>query len=99
MRFLPTLSWWAKRSPDFPSRLHKTMYLPFDFRLEKTPGGTPATGHYLRTVTLEIRTDDLRQIAQSEDVTTMANRVRHEEHAVRTALGCGTRDVIPGGKK
>jgi hypothetical protein len=49
--FLPTFCWLAAQWAPFPSRLHETAYLSFNFRLAKNSRGVLATAHYLRTVT------------------------------------------------
>jgi hypothetical protein len=56
--------------------VQSALYFAQTAPLRKNSPGVRATGHYLRTVTPEIKPDDLNQIAQSAGLTMMANRVQ-----------------------
>ena len=74
--------------------------LPFDFRLEKTPEAWEQLGTICVLLLPKSETDDLKQIAQSAEVTMMANRVQWtvlESEKIRTrASWCKGRSAEPG---
>jgi hypothetical protein len=61
--FLPTLSWWGQTVAPFPSRLHE-LFAFLSIPFSKTPPEAPPTGHYLRTVTFDIKADNHTQTQQ-----------------------------------